>query len=52
MAGLVGVGPAKADAIIRYRQAHGDFQVLEELTAVKGIGDAIVEKNRDRVVVK
>ncbi len=42
-----GIGPAKAQAIIAYRQAHGKFVHLAELTEVKGIGPATLEKNRD-----
>ena len=38
---LSGVGEAKADAIIAYRDAHGGFKTLEELKEVEGIGDAL-----------
>lgn len=48
---LNGVGPAKAQAIVEYRQANGPFQSAEQLAAVKGIGLATVEKNRDRIEV-
>lgn len=47
--GLTGVGPAKAEAIVAYRQANGPFQSADQLAAVKGIGLATVEKNRDRI---
>jgi competence protein ComEA len=43
---LNGVGPAKADAIIAYREAHGPFQHIDELVKVKGIGPATIEQNR------
>ena len=43
---LFGIGPAKAAAIVQYRQAHGDFGSLDELTAVRGIGPRIVEEIR------
>lgn len=39
-----GVGPAKAKAIITYREAHGNFKSLDELDNVKGFGRASVEK--------
>ena len=39
-----GVGPAKAKAIITYREAHGNFKSLDELDNVKGFGKASVEK--------
>ncbi len=48
---LDGVGPAKAEAIIQYRKANGAFRSAEQLAAVKGIGLATVERNRDRIVV-
>ncbi|RYY80405.1 MAG: helix-hairpin-helix domain-containing protein [Moraxellaceae bacterium] len=46
---LVGVGPAKARAIVEYRQQNGKFKQPEDLLAVKGIGSATLEKNRDRI---
>ncbi len=48
---LVGVGPAKAQAIVEYRQANGPFKSADQLAQVKGIGPATVEKNRDRIEV-
>lgn len=39
-----GVGPAKAKAIVTYREAHGNFKSLDELDNVKGFGRASVEK--------
>lgn len=46
---LTGVGVTKANAIIAYRDLHGQFKSADELTAVKGIGSATVEKNRNRI---
>lgn len=37
---LPGVGPATAAAIIAHRDANGPFQRVEDLLAVRGIGDA------------
>lgn len=48
---LIGVGPAKAKAIVAYRQQNGTFKQPEDLLAVKGIGPATLEKNRDRIRV-
>lgn len=50
-AGLDGVGLKKAQAIIDYRTTHGPFQAVDDLTQVKGIGTATVERNRDRIVI-
>jgi len=46
---LKGVGLKKAQAIIEYRQANGDFKTIESLTEVKGIGLKTVEKNRENI---
>lgn len=48
---LKGVGSSKAQQIISYRRAFGDFAKVEDLTKVKGIGDKTVSKNRDRMTV-
>lgn len=42
---LIGIGPSKAQAIIAYRLENGPFATIEELTNVRGIGMATVEKN-------
>lgn len=49
LATLNGIGRAKAEAIVQYRQQQGGFKSLEELTQVKGIGQAILEKNKDKL---
>lgn len=38
------VGPALAGRIIDYRTANGPFKRVEEIVAVKGIGDSSLEK--------
>lgn len=44
---LNGVGQAKAEAIVAYREANGPFTHIDELINVRGIGMATVDKNRD-----
>lgn len=46
---LPGVGPATAGKIIEHREQFGPFANADELTAVRGIGPATVEKLRDRL---
>ncbi|MFZ7239932.1 helix-hairpin-helix domain-containing protein [Avibacterium avium] len=46
---LVGIGAKKAEAIVEYREKHGNFIALEQLLEVQGIGKATLEKNKDRI---
>lgn len=49
---LKGIGESKAGAIIVYREKHGPFKTLNDLTNVKGIGAATVDKNRENIELK
>ena len=46
-----GLGPAKAKAIIVYRDANGNFKSLDELDNVKGFGKASIEKLKEELSV-
>ncbi len=46
-----GLGPAKAKAIITYRETNGNFKHLDELDNVKGFGKASVEKLKEELSV-
>ncbi len=48
---MEGVGVQKAQAIVAYRDRHGPFGSVDEITAVRGIGPATVEKNRSKLAV-
>lgn len=48
---LDGVGPVTARKIIEYREAHGGFGSVEELSQVPGIGEKRMSALRDRVQV-
>lgn len=49
---LPGIGPAKADAIIEYRESNGPFQKIEDIMNVSGIGEKSFEKLQERITVK
>ena len=48
---LSGIGEAKANAIIAYREEHGGFKDISELLNVNGIGERIFENIRDFITV-
>ncbi|MFL1524429.1 ComEA family DNA-binding protein [Pseudomonas sp. O230] len=48
---LSGIGEAKAKAIVAYRESNGPFASVDELLEVKGIGKAILDKNREKLEV-
>lgn len=49
---LVGIGPQKAMAIVRYRQQNGPFNQVDDLAQVDGIGIKTVDLNRARISVE
>jgi len=48
---LNGIGEKKAQAIIEYREKNGNFETIESLTEVAGIGEKTVEKNREDILL-
>jgi competence protein ComEA len=48
---LDGIGHAKAEAIVAWREEHGPFKNVDELGQVKGIGAATLERNRDAILL-
>lgn len=49
---LKGIGLAKARAIVEYREKHGPFETVEDLTLVSGIGGRTLELNRGDIRLK
>ena len=49
---LKGIGRAYASRIVEYRKTNGLFSHIEEIKNVKGIGERIFEKNRNRITVE
>lgn len=45
-AALNGIGQAKAEAIVAYRDANGAFKSEDELMQIKGIGQKLLDKIR------
>ncbi|EOA3902495.1 helix-hairpin-helix domain-containing protein [Bacillus cytotoxicus] len=48
---ITGIGPRKAEAIIKYREEHGSFQKIEDLLEIDGIGEKSLEKMKDQIIV-
>ena len=48
---LDGVGLSKAEAIVAWRQEHGPFKTVEDLSQVKGFGPATLERNRNAILL-
>jgi competence protein ComEA len=49
---LPGVGEARAERIVAYREQHGNFHSVDELRQVQGIGPSLIEKLRPLVYVE
>lgn len=48
---LPGIGEKRAQDIIAYREEHGPFRTVDELTEVSGIGPVILEGLREYAAV-
>ncbi|WP_233192598.1 helix-hairpin-helix domain-containing protein [Sporosarcina sp. P2] len=48
---LPGIGPAKAMAIVQYREEHGPFSQLDGMKSVSGIGDKTFEKLEPLIIL-
>lgn len=46
---IKGIGKKRAEAIVSYREAHGAFHEVAELSAVKGLGKTFVNKHLDEL---
>ncbi len=48
---LKGVGPTLARRIVQYRRANGPFRSPDDLKRVKGIGNQLISRNKNRIVI-
>jgi competence protein ComEA len=48
---LEGIGQARAEAIVKYRETVGRFESPEQLLDVSGVGPRILEWNAERIIV-
>lgn len=48
---IKGIGPRKADAILKYRIEHEKFISVEELLNIKGIGPKLLDRIKDFVCI-
>ncbi len=51
-AALNGIGPSKAQAIVEYREAYGEFSRADEIVFVRGIGTSTYENNKADILVE
>ncbi|MDD5387433.1 MAG: helix-hairpin-helix domain-containing protein [Sulfuricurvum sp.] len=49
---LNGIGPSKAQEILKYRKAHGGFKTVDELVNVKGIGPKTLQNMKTQVSIR
>lgn len=49
---IPGIGDAKAESIIRYREEKGNFQSIEDIMKIEGIKDGVFQKIKDYICVK
>lgn len=47
---LNGIGPKKAEAIVKYRSEHGRFETLQDLENVSGIGEKTLKANEKDIL--
>jgi competence protein ComEA len=49
---IKGLGERRAEAIIQYREKNGPFTNIDQLAEIRGIGQSLIDDNRDALAVK
>lgn len=49
---LDGIGLAKAEDIVEFREKNGKFNNIDELALVKGVGPATISRNREKIALE
>lgn len=49
---LSGIGAAKAQAIVTYRDTHGAFTSVDEMLEVNGVGKSLLDRNIEKLTVE
>ena len=52
LSALPGFGEKTARSVIEYREKYGAFKSADEITSVKGVGDALYEKVKDLITAE
>lgn len=48
---LSGIGLSKAEAIVHYREENGNFDSIDDIKNVSGIGESLFEKIKNFITV-
>ena len=48
---LTGIGEAKAESILKYREENGKFESIEELMQIGGIKVGVFNKIKDDITI-
>jgi len=52
LATLKKIGPKIAERIVQYREEHGDFKKIDDITNVKGVGEKTFEMIKEMISVE
>ncbi len=47
---LNGIGMSRAEAIVAWREENGAFKSVQDLMKVRGVGEATIQRNLEKIV--